>query len=466
MTRSRTALVAAGIVLCSLCHWAMADAEADYKAVFGDEEAKAIGGSGKDAAVFAAKLLKAAKSVGEQIDLQALLCQKSYEFGVKDPSGYSTAVEAAKLLITAIPDQKEDSQDKLLKASQLRYARSTGTERKQFGKELVGLLVDCGDERLAAKKTADALARYRQALSLATATDSSRTREILDKIRQASSGQESDKKLDDLKEKLEANPKSITARTQLILAYLGEFDNPAEAARLVTPDLDEKYRTYVPMCAKPVAKLEEGVCLELAYWYEEIAQKAPPAGKNGLLIKAKACCERYLELHTAEDAARLKGTMLLLKLNAEPTPKLPETEINTLIIQGWVDGSSEIHVTAKGIYWKSLGVQKPGLTWFRNKNGKEIDEPTFVNGKPWMPTWHKQEERRGYDSTDMLPLPINKLGFSFAVLAVASNRDEKRIERRSPVTIRDGKDEQVIGISDREVGGRWYTIKLFRKKDQ
>jgi len=152
-------------------------------------------------------------------------------------------------------------------------------------------------------------------LGIATGAASGRTGEIRDKIEQTRSRLDAEGRLADLKKKLEENPKSTAARTSLILAYLGEFDNPAEAVKLLSDDLEEKFRTYVPLSARPVAELEEAACLELAYWYAEIAEKASAAGKDVLLGKGKACCQRYLELHTTQDVARLKAAMLLEKID-------------------------------------------------------------------------------------------------------------------------------------------------------
>jgi len=324
MARRTVGWAGAGLWVLCLSSWAMADAEAEYKMLFGQDEAKvAASRNTKDAAAFAAKLLNAAKSVGDQKDLQALLCEKAYEFGLKDPSGQQTGVEALKLLGEAAPDKKAQAQERLLKVMQSRFAKSTGAERKRLGEELVDLLVSRGDQRAEAKAPAEAAALYRQALSIATGIGAEQTKEIMDKIKGISSALEAEKKLADLKAKLEADPKNTAVRTSLILAYLGELDNPVEGAKLVNGDLDEKLRTYVPLAAKPLADLDEAACLELAYWYAELAEKAPPADKGILLGRAKACCERYLSLHTAQDVNRLKATLLLEKVGkgANSTPK-------------------------------------------------------------------------------------------------------------------------------------------------
>jgi formylglycine-generating enzyme required for sulfatase activity len=160
----------------------------------------------------------------------------------------------------------------------------------------------------------EAVALYRQALTLATTWKSGRTSEIMDRIKQLSAAQEAERRIAVLKARLERDPKDAAARTALVTAYLGEQDDPNEAVKLLTADVDEGLRTYVPLAAKKVEELEEAACIQLAEWFLSVSEKSSPADKSVLLGRALACCERYLEVHTAEDAGRLKGTMLLEKV--------------------------------------------------------------------------------------------------------------------------------------------------------
>jgi formylglycine-generating enzyme required for sulfatase activity len=307
-------LFVVGIGLLCLSSWAWADAAGDYEMLFGQEEKAAVAKGAAASAEFAGRLLNAAKSVGAQKELQALLCEKAYELGIKAPAGYQTAADAMKLLIESAPEKKLAAREKLLKVTQLRYARSAKGDREKLGLEQVDLLAACGDDKAEAGHEVEAVALYRQALTLATMWKSARTTEIMDKIKQLSAAQESERRIASLKARLEKNPRDAAARTALVMAYLGEQDNPAEAVKLLTPDVDEGLRTYVPPAAKKVEELEETVCIQLAEWLLSVSDKSSPADKGILLGRAKACCERYLEVHTAEDVGRLKGKMLLEKV--------------------------------------------------------------------------------------------------------------------------------------------------------
>ncbi|MCY2927631.1 MAG: formylglycine-generating enzyme family protein, partial [Planctomycetota bacterium] len=242
------------------------------------------------------------------------LCQKAYEFGMKDSSGYPTAIDAMKLMAQAAPEKKWQAHDKLIEALQARFNKSEKAERQGVGEDMIDLWVARGDDRAAAKMPAEATALYRKASSMASDVGSSRIGEITEKIKQVGSIPQAEARVADLKKKLKENPKSPAARTGLILAYEGEFDSPAEAVKLLADNLDEKLRRCVPLSTKPVADLEEAACLELAGWYAEAAEKASPAGKSVLLGKSKACCQRFLDRHADQDAARLKASMLLGKI--------------------------------------------------------------------------------------------------------------------------------------------------------
>jgi hypothetical protein len=92
------------------------------------------------------------------------------------------------------------------------------------------------------------------------------------------------------------------------------------------------------------------------------------------------------------------------------------------------------------------------------------NEPTYVNGKPWIPTWAAPNEDRGWDKSALLPLPIGDLNFGFKIVAIGNRRHVPGIERFSPVSLRNEHGEQVLSIPDKEVGSKWYTVRLLRLK--
>jgi formylglycine-generating enzyme required for sulfatase activity len=306
------ALVLGAAVLC-ISSWAMADAAADYQELYGKAEKEALAKGGMGAPQFAAKLLTAAKKVEAQKDLQAMLCQKACELGMKTPAGFFTAIDAMKLLVElAAEAEKADAEKKLLTILQSRFANSKGDDHKRLGEEFLNLLVDLGDERVEAKEFKEAKALYDKAKPIARALKPERAKEISDKLAYLAAAVESENRIAKLRADLAKNPGNVAARTELVVACLGELDDPAEAVKVAKEGVvDDVVGTNVSFAATKVVKLEEGKCLELAEWYLALADKAPPAGKGVILSRALACCERYLVLHTAGDKEALKcGTLL------------------------------------------------------------------------------------------------------------------------------------------------------------
>ena len=286
--------------------------EEDFETLFGKEAKQAAASPNtKDQAAFAAKLLAGAKLVEEQKALQALLYEKAYDFGIKDPDGYPTALDAMNQLSTLDPNKAPQCQAKLLNVRQFRFSHTTGDQKKEAGDELVACLITLAAQSEQAGKFDESVTLLRRALETATFIKSDRKAEISDKLKTILSGQQSKKEFEALKARLAAEPKNATLRKSLVVACLGEFYNPEEAAKLLTDDLDAKFLTMARLALEKQESLSEQQLPELAGWYADLADKATPAAQGILWGHARTCCNRYLELHAAKDSDRLNVSMLL-----------------------------------------------------------------------------------------------------------------------------------------------------------
>ena len=128
-----------------------------------------------------------------------------------------------------------------------------------------------------------------------------------------------------------------------------------------------------------------------------------------------------------------------------------------LLIEAWIDGDTKLHVARNGMYWENG-------EWTKVGRGGDADEPTWVNGEPWMPKWRNADKDRGADTTELFPVtvsgPLDQ--YELDLVAVGPQRDAWDIEGRSSVTTRRTKDEIVIEVPDRKPGGRWYRFELSR----
>ena len=135
---------------------------------------------------------------------------------------------------------------------------------------------------------------------------------------------------------------------------------------------------------------------------------------------------------------------------------LPASGGSEFVVEALVDGGSELRVTAEGIYWAQvLAVSKPGL-----HQGKR--EPTYVNGKRWIPVWGEPRVERGLDESEILKMRIGSVqNLEFEVVSITVRRGESEIQKRDPVRGVLRGDEFVISISDTQGGSRWYRIRVF-----
>jgi hypothetical protein len=199
---------------------------------------------------------------------------------------------------------------------------------------------------------------------------------------------------------------------------------------------------------------------------EELQHSTDPLDKAALAehwwkaaVTEKDLAQRRIHAHAAamltEAAPSLSG---IAKLGAEKhIVEFMEAEgarrpMSELLVDASIDGNAELHITPKGIYWKEFEVDKPG-----------IDDPIFINEKPWTPKWGNPA-KRGTDVCESLPLPIGKLGFDLKIEAVTRERGQEGIDPRDPVTIKTEGGEQIVRIPDGQSGSRWYRIKLWRKR--
>ena len=302
-----------------------ADAQSDFEMVFGEDVKKvAASGNAKDAAALAQKMLELSEKLPDtQRELKVLLWTKAVEYGSRTYDGCETAGKAIGDLMRADEGRKGEWQEKLLAVRQRRYELSRGMQRRKAASELLGQLIAVADIRAAGGKAGEGLKLYRKAMALAGVLRSRRRSEIVTKIKSATALVAVERRIEVLRRRIEKDAGDVKARTSLILLYLLELSDPAKAAGVVSEDVDEATRTYIPLAAKPVAELAEPVCLEMAQWYVKLSADAgSDRGKATALGRARAYFQRFLSLHTDKDIERLRGTTGLSRVEAQ-LKKLP-----------------------------------------------------------------------------------------------------------------------------------------------
>src|SRR4051812_43561406 len=117
---------------------------ARYDSLFGSEEKQVAGtATTKDDARFANELVARLKDLKDDPALTALVCERAYAFGSKDPDGYRSAIEAARRLRDAGDvTGGGEWRGRLTELYQLQFKRVTGAERAECGEALLGNLIN------------------------------------------------------------------------------------------------------------------------------------------------------------------------------------------------------------------------------------------------------------------------------------------------------------------------------------
>jgi len=117
-------------------------------------------------------------------------------------------------------------------------------------------------------------------------------------------------------ETLKKTPDDLDARSNLVTLLVTAMDDPAEAMKYVSEDVDERFRIFVPMAAGDLTRLPVEACRNLGDWYyKELSKSAVAVVKYRMLARAKACYQRVLKLHTGADimSAALKLNVSQIK---------------------------------------------------------------------------------------------------------------------------------------------------------
>jgi hypothetical protein len=313
MNRYALAALAVSAALVAMPLAVLADEATDtFNSLYGQKLKKAAGTTdATDDVALAAELLTAAKASTKQTGLLTLLCENAYALGQKAPAGYTTAAEAIQLLADKVPQKKSDCQQKLLTMYQRQLDGSRGAEQARAAELLIGLLMGISDEKADASDFAGAASLAENAMRVATVAKLP-TKDIQDQLKELYDRVRMDKQIAALKARLASNGQDVLARAQLILLYVVELDNPAEAAKFLDASSDEAMRNYVPLAAKDIKSVDEAACLGLGEWYQGLVGKTTVTrSKEAMLERAKAYYEAYLEKHTAEDLSRTKAKLAL-----------------------------------------------------------------------------------------------------------------------------------------------------------
>ena len=313
-------------------------------------------------AALAAKLVTEAAKVTDKPKLRAALYDKAYEYGIRSPDGYASALAAMEAVLR--DDADAQARAKLIKVCQLLYGRRIGREKFEMGKKLLSALADAGQACLEQGKGEDAADYYKRAAALARTLRSSRAAEMGQKIREAYAAKRAEGNIEKLIARLKLNPKDAEARMGLITYYLVERDAPGEAAKFLAESVPPIWRKNVPLATKDPDNVNEADCLALGKWYAGLSKSAASGSRAPPARKAAVYLERYLARHARDDASAKAAKALLREVNryvwidlmalAGPStsstyarlriPLTPEGSFDLQVSFVWASGSGSVSI--------------------------------------------------------------------------------------------------------------------------
>ncbi|MDH3585123.1 MAG: hypothetical protein OER86_13010 [Phycisphaerae bacterium] len=248
-----------------------------------------------DDLALAAEMVQVAGSSTQHTGLLVRLCETARDLAAHDNDGLATAISALQLLEEHGPADRPPGGIKILDLRQRLYARARGEEKAAIGRQLIEDAIQAAEARLADADAAGAIALYRRALGVATATRSPRRAEIEQAIRTATARRAILGRVKQLRQQLEADPKNAKAGAQLVMLYLVDLDNPAQARKYSFLVDDKTLAANLALAARDVDALEAADARTLGNWYHGLANGAEgDAATAAMLRRAKSAYDRYL----------------------------------------------------------------------------------------------------------------------------------------------------------------------------
>ena len=267
-----------------------------------------------------ALLAEAVSLAGDNKKLKVALLEKALRYGMKS---LRTTDDCKKCqgILTDLARTDLGRKPHWLSQQAAVYRRGSAlakspTDKRKLAEAAVAALTGAGNVSAAEGDWKKALGFFNRAKSTSMTYNLSNPSRLAGYIRTATYIYKARDRIAGHIETLKKSPDNLDVRSDLISMLVTVMDDPAEAMKYVNSDVDEKFRTFVPMAAKDLSELPVEACRNLGDWYlKELSRTAVVIVKSRMLARARACYERALELHTGSgvQTARLKLSISQIK---------------------------------------------------------------------------------------------------------------------------------------------------------
>jgi hypothetical protein len=279
----------------------------------------------------AAAFEQASAAASDDSRMQAALLEEAFAHALAGiPS--TACVEIAKRSLKRLGELDPQRKDLWARKQIDLLRRSYLTTRDKKAKTASGAVLL--KALLAAAKTQEAERRWTEATTtLAEAARMARlvakedAPEILRRHTRARHFASTRRQADRLKKTLADKPDDKAIRERLISTLIVDLDEPVEASEHLTKDVDESWRTQVPLAAGQVADLQADAARKTSDWYAETLIKRAKSSYSRAIVTSRAVAwlERCADLAKGQDAllAKIAADKLRKKLVRLPWPPPP-----------------------------------------------------------------------------------------------------------------------------------------------
>ena len=263
--------------------------------------------------------------------LQIALLEKAVQYGISSRSGKGIEIAARSLALLGekAPGRNGEWKAKTTEMHRSSYRLSrTKAEKAELGQKLAASLAELAGLYETQGKWREAATAYYEADTVA-ASKTLQT-EMQQKRYRANYFVMIQRNVPGYKRSLETKPQNASVRMVLLKNLVIDLDNPKEGSKYLTEDVDEMWRTFVPLAARAADTLKTPECKSLGDWYyKKLFKTAVSFSKANVLVRAKRYYELFIEGYKGADAHQLFQAKTALgqvakeleKLGAKVVPK-------------------------------------------------------------------------------------------------------------------------------------------------
>lgn len=261
------------------------------------------------------ELAQAAAEVADDPHFRAALTLLACELLFTHSDGFAAIGEALPLLSGAYSDDRQQVEDKLIQAYDMHYRRVSTLERQQVGPAYLAAILRAADYRAQVGRSADAMALYRKAQSVARIVAPEQGEQINNRIKDLREQELLVEKRAELEQQLEQTPSDDAARLALAGLVATEFDDLAAAQTLAKAIGDPATRARMIDALtldQPAADVE--TALASAEWWSNQYDGSSTAAKPRVLPGLRRAYERVLDADAGQGSAAATRATLSLQI--------------------------------------------------------------------------------------------------------------------------------------------------------